>query len=189
MDDISAKQSQNEMLARAAKKKDCATYALATQPERPTTLKDHFRREGGCAIHTRTSASLEQRKRENFRNIARQHPTHKLDERGPQPQSLVSEGWLVGREFFLESHPNKPACALDHPTMVTDSESVVRKNCVRGEGVHGVLTLICSGVAQTWHDDRVVELKEQLVVEEVDGERQEGKVKEEGRGRVKENAP
>ena len=37
--------------------------------------------------------------------------------------------------------------------------------------------------------DRVVELKEQLVVEEVDGERQEGKVKEEGRGRVKESAP
>ena len=61
--------------------------------------------------------------------------------------------------------------------------------CVRGEGVQGVLTLICSGVAQTCHDVRVVELKEQLVVEEVDGERQEGKVKEEGRGRVKENAP
>ena len=50
-------------------------------------------------------------------------------------------------------------------------------------GVQGVLTLICGGVAQTCHDDRVVELKEQLVVEEVDGEGQEGKVKEEGRGR------
>ena len=47
--------------------------------------------------------------------------------------------------------------------------------CVRGEGVQGVLTLICGGVAQTCHDDRVVELKEQLVVEEVDGEGQEGK--------------
>ena len=48
-------------------------------------------------------------------------------------------------------------------------------------GVQGVLTLSCGGVAQTCHDDRVVELKEQLVVEEeVDGERQEGKVKEEG---------
>ena len=53
--------------------------------------------------------------------------------------------------------------------------------CVRGEGVQGVLTLICGGVAQTCHDDRVVELKEQLGVEEVDGEGQEG--------RVKENAP
>ena len=56
-------------------------------------------------------------------------------------------------------------------------------------GVQGALTRFCGGVAQTCHDDRVVELKEQLVVEEVDGERQEGKVKEERRDRVKENAP
>ena len=62
-------------------------------------------------------------------------------------------------------------------------------NCERVGGVQGVLTLICGGVAQTCHDGRVVELKEQLVVEEVDGEGQEGKVKEEGRGRIKENAP
>ena len=60
---------------------------------------------------------------------------------------------------------------------------------MRGEGVQGVLTLFCGVVAQTFHDDRVVELKEQLGVEEVDGEGQEGKVKEEGRDRVKENAP
>ena len=60
---------------------------------------------------------------------------------------------------------------------------------MRSEGVQDLLTLICSGVAQTCHDDRVVELKEQLMVEEVDGEGQEGKVKEEGRSRVKENAP
>ena len=56
-------------------------------------------------------------------------------------------------------------------------------------GVQGALTLFCGGVAQAFHDDRVVELKGQLVVEEVDGEGQEGKVKEEGRGRIKENAP
>ena len=43
--------------------------------------------------------------------------------------------------------------------------------------VQGVLTLFCGEVAQTHHDDRVVELKEQLGVEEVDGEGQEGKVK------------
>ena len=55
--------------------------------------------------------------------------------------------------------------------------------------VVGVLTLFLGGVAQTFHDDRVVDLKEQLGVEEEDGEGQEGKVKEEGRGRVKENAP
>ena len=42
-------------------------------------------------------------------------------------------------------------------------------------GVQGPLTLFCGGVAQSCHDDRVVELKEQLVVEEVDGERLERK--------------
>ena len=62
-------------------------------------------------------------------------------------------------------------------------------HCERVGGVQGALTLFCGGVAQTCHDDRVVELKEQLVVEEVDGEGQEGKVKEEGRGRIKESAP
>ena len=56
-------------------------------------------------------------------------------------------------------------------------------------GVQGALTLFCGGVAQAFRDDRVVDLEEQLVVEEVDGEGQEGKVKEEGGGRIKENAP
>ena len=45
--------------------------------------------------------------------------------------------------------------------------------CWRGEGVQGVLTLFCSGAAQVCHDDRVVELKEQLEVEEEDGDRKE----------------
>ena len=40
-------------------------------------------------------------------------------------------------------------------------------------------SLFCGEIAQTSHDDRVVELKEQLVVEEVDGEIQEGKVRRE----------
>ena len=56
-------------------------------------------------------------------------------------------------------------------------------------GVQGALTLFRGGVAQAVHDDRVVELKGQLVVEEVDGKEEERKVKEEGRGRIKENAP
>ena len=59
---------------------------------------------------------------------------------------------------------------------------------MRGEGVQGVLTLFCGGVAQTCHD-RVVKLKEQLGNEEEDGEWKEGQAKEEGRDRVKENAP
>ena len=62
-------------------------------------------------------------------------------------------------------------------------------SCEGVGGVQGAVTLFCGGVAQAFHNDRVVELKEQLVVEEVDGEGQEGKVKEEGRGRIKENAP
>ena len=53
---------------------------------------------------------------------------------------------------------------------------------MRVEGVQGVLTLFCSGAAQTCHDDRVVELKEQLGIEEEDGKGQEEKVKEVGRG-------
>ena len=55
-------------------------------------------------------------------------------------------------------------------------------------GVQGALTLL-GGVAQAFHDDRVVELRVQLGVEEVDGEGQERTGKEEGRDRVKVNAP
>ena len=40
-----------------------------------------------------------------------------------------------------------------------------------------VLTLFCSGAAQVCHVLRVVELKEQLEVEEEDGDRQEEKRK------------
>ena len=56
------------------------------------------------------------------------------------------------------------------------------RKCVRG-------ALFCSGAAQVCHDDRVVELKEQLEVEEEDGNRQEEEVEEKGRSRIKENAP
>ena len=52
--------------------------------------------------------------------------------------------------------------------------------CERGEGVRGVLTLFCSGAAQVCHDLLVVELREQLEVEEEDGDRQEEKVEEKG---------
>ena len=46
--------------------------------------------------------------------------------------------------------------------------------------VQGVLTLFCSGTAQVCHVLRVVELKEQLEVEEEDGDRLEEKVEEKG---------
>ena len=77
----------------------------------------------------------------------------------------------------------------DCPPVAPWHKSRQQRFCEGVGGVQGALTLFCGGVAQAFHDDRVVELREQLVVEEVDGERQEGKVKEEGRGRIKENAP
>ena len=46
-------------------------------------------------------------------------------------------------------------------------------DCGRDEDVQGVLTLFCSGAAQVCHVLRVVELREQLEVEEEDGDRQE----------------
>ena len=49
------------------------------------------------------------------------------------------------------------------------------------EDVQGVLTLFCSGAAQVvCHDLRVLELREQLEVEEEDGDRQEEEVEEKG---------
>ena len=42
----------------------------------------------------------------------------------------------------------------------------LHRSCERGEGFRGVLTLFCSGAAQVFHDDRAVELKEQLEAEE-----------------------
>ena len=45
--------------------------------------------------------------------------------------------------------------------------------CGAVEDVQGVLTLFCSGAAQVCHALRVNELREQLEVEEEDGDRQE----------------
>ena len=62
--------------------------------------------------------------------------------------------------------------------------------CERSEGVQGVLTLFCSGAAQVvCHALRVEELREQLEVEEEDGDRQEEEVEEKGRSRIKEMRP
>ena len=46
--------------------------------------------------------------------------------------------------------------------------------CEGSGDVVGVLTLLVGGVAQAFHDDRVVELRVQLGVEEIDGEGHEG---------------
>ena len=66
-------------------------------------------------------------------------------------------------------------CVAD-VSICVGSFAVVHGCCERGEGVQGILTLFCSGAAQVCHDLRVVELKEQLEVEEEDGDRQEEKV-------------
>ena len=52
--------------------------------------------------------------------------------------------------------------------------------------VVGVLTLLVGGVAQAFHDDRVVELRVQFGVEEVEGKDREEVEREK---RVKDGAP
>ena len=53
----------------------------------------------------------------------------------------------------------------------------------------GVLTLLVGGVAQAFHDDRVVELAVQFGVEDVEGKDREEQVEVERENRVKEGAP
>ena len=98
-------------------------------------------------------------------------------------QDLLSDGKTPYERRFVKPFvgPTIPFGSLVeyYPISAKDQSS---NFCEGMGGVQGALTLFCGGVAQTCHDDRVVELKEQLVVEEVDGEGQEGKEKEEGRG-------
>ena len=61
--------------------------------------------------------------------------------------------------------------------------------CEGGGDVVGVLTLLVGGVAQACHDDRVVELRVQLGVQEVEGKDREEQVEVEKEKRVKEGAP
>ena len=71
---------------------------------------------------------------------------------------------------------------------LAEGQEVGLITCVKGEKVQGVLTLLCDGVRQTCHDDRVVELKEQLGIGR---RRRRGGRTSKGRrrDRVKENAP
>ena len=61
--------------------------------------------------------------------------------------------------------------------------------CEGSGDVVSVLTLHDGGVAQAFHDDRVVELRVQLGVEEVEGKDREEQVEVEREKRVKEGAP
>ena len=59
-----------------------------------------------------------------------------------------------------------------------------------GDGdVEGVVTPLVGGVAQAFHDDRVVELRVQLGVQEVEGKDKEEQVEVERERRVKEVRP
>ena len=62
------------------------------------------------------------------------------------------------------------------------------RKCEGSGDVVGVLTLLVGGVAQAFHDDRVVELRVQLGVEDVEGKEEdsEGQVEVEEEKRLKE---
>ena len=62
-------------------------------------------------------------------------------------------------------------------------------SCEGSGDVVGVLTLLVGGVAQAFHDDRVVELRVQLGVQEVEGKDREEQVEVEREKRVKEVRP
>ena len=61
--------------------------------------------------------------------------------------------------------------------------------CEGGGDVVGVVTLLVGGVAHAFHDDRVVELRVQLGVQEVEGKDREEQVEVESERRVKEVRP
>ena len=72
---------------------------------------------------------------------------------------------------------------------VAEGHEVGLITCEGSGDVVGVLTLLVGGVAQASHDDRVVELRVQLGVEEVEGKDKEEQVEVEREKRVKEGAP
>ena len=71
---------------------------------------------------------------------------------------------------------------------LAESQEVGLITCEGSGDVVGVLTLLVGGVAQAFHDDRVVELRVQLEVQEVEGkeEDREGQVEVEEERRLKE---
>ena len=59
-------------------------------------------------------------------------------------------------------------------------------SCEGGGDVVGVVTPLAGGVAQAFHDDRVIKLRVQLGVQEVEGKDREEQVEVERERRVKE---
>ena len=73
--------------------------------------------------------------------------------------------------------------------ILMDPSKTQYRVCEGSGDVVGVLTLLVGGVAQAFHDDRVVELRVQLGVQEVEGKDKEEQVEVEREKRVKEGAP
>ena len=73
-------------------------------------------------------------------------------------------------------------------TTIQKKGSDLHPECEGGGDVVGVLTPLVGGVAQAFHDDRVVELRVQLGVQELEGkeEDREGRVEVEEERRLKE---
>ena len=76
-----------------------------------------------------------------------------------------------------------------HCVDLAEGHEVGLITCEGSGDVVGVLTLLVGGVAQAFHDDRVVELRVQLGVQEVEGKDREEQVEVEREKRVKEGAP
>ena len=73
--------------------------------------------------------------------------------------------------FVAETFADSSSTSQDGE--VTNGLRTHDNSCERCGDVAGVLTHLVGGVAHAFHDDRVVELRVQLGVEEVDGEGQE----------------
>ena len=77
----------------------------------------------------------------------------------------------------------------DDGIVLAEGHEVGLITCKGGGDVVGVLTLLVGGVAQAFHDDRVVELRVQLGVQDVEGKDREEQVEVERERRVKEVRP
>ena len=95
---------------------------------------------------------------------------------------------VVKPAFFVVLHLQDPSLQC-FPLRHNRNASVTGGRCEGGGDVVSVLTLLVGGVAQAFHDDRVVELRVQLGVEDVEGKDREEQVEVEREKRVKEGAP
>ena len=102
--------------------------------------------------------------------VAKKHKSMDSDDDDEEPQSETGTSFY-SQPFVPVLHLNQGPAASSQGPVASDNSG--DENCEGCGDVVGVLTLLVGGVAQAFHDDRVVELRVQLGVEEVDGEGQE----------------